>query len=81
MKALLAHKANVDARANAGQTAVLFAAANNQLECIKLLEAAGANLLRCYEKLVQHGILPRKELPLVKAWLGDLKEVNGRLAL
>jgi len=44
-------------------------------------EAAGANLLRCYEKLVQHGILPRKELPLVKAWLGDLKEVNGRLAL
>ena len=44
-------------------------------------EAAGGNLLRCYETLVRHGILPRKELPLVKAWLGDLKEATGRLAL
>ena len=44
-------------------------------------EAAGGNLLRCYEKLVRHGCLPRKELPLVKAWLKDLKEVTGRLAL
>ena len=44
-------------------------------------EAAGANLLRCYEKLVRHGILPREELPLVKAWLADLKKVTGRLAL
>jgi hypothetical protein len=39
-------------------------------------EAAGANLFRCYQKLVQHGIFPRQELPLVKAWLGDLKKVT-----
>jgi len=44
-------------------------------------EAAGGNLLRCYEKLVQHGLMPRKELPLVKAWLGDLKNVTGQLVL
>ena len=43
--------------------------------------AAGANLIRCYEKLVQHGILPHQELPLVKAWLGDLRNVTGRLTL
>jgi hypothetical protein len=44
-------------------------------------EATGSNLLRCYKKLVRHGILPREELPLVKAWLGDLKRVTGRLSL
>lgn len=44
-------------------------------------EAVGANLLRCYETLVQHGIMPRKELPLVKAWLDDLKKAAGGLAL
>jgi hypothetical protein len=44
-------------------------------------EAVGANLLRCYEKLVQHNILPPQELPLVKAWLGDLKKVTAGLTL
>jgi hypothetical protein len=62
--------------------------ANDQI--IQLLEdqpldaganAAGDNLLRCYETLVRHGILPREELPLVKAWLRDLKKVTGRLSL
>ncbi len=43
--------------------------------------AAGANLLRCYEALVRHGIMPRKELSLVKAWLGDLKKAGAGLAL
>jgi hypothetical protein len=45
------------------------------------VEAVGGNLLRCYENLVRHGILPREELPLVKAWVGDLKKVTGGLAL
>jgi hypothetical protein len=44
-------------------------------------EAVGANLLRCYEALIKRGILPQKERPLVKAWRGDLKQVNGGLAL
>ena len=45
------------------------------------VEAVGGNLLRCYEKLIQHGVMPRKELPLVKAWLGDLEKVTGQLVL
>jgi hypothetical protein len=62
--------------------------ANDQI--VRLLEAqslepgtemVGTNLLRCYGTLVQQGILPRKELPLVKAWLGDLKKAAGGLVL
>jgi len=44
-------------------------------------EAVGANLLRCYEALILHGILPQKERPLIKAWLADLKKVTGGLSL
>jgi hypothetical protein len=44
-------------------------------------EAVGSNLLRCYGALIKHGILPRKERPLIKAWLGDLQQVTGGLAL
>ena len=40
--------------------------------------AVPENLLRCYAALVQHRIFPRKELPLVKAWLRDLQEINRR---
>jgi len=36
------------------------------------VDTAATNLLRCYEALVHAGILPEKELPLVKAWLADL---------
>jgi hypothetical protein len=32
----------------------------------------GKNLLRCYEALVETELLPRKELDLLDAWLGDL---------
>ncbi len=45
------------------------------------VEAAGANLVRCYETLIRQGIFPRQELPLVKAWLADLKRVTGGLVL
>jgi hypothetical protein len=31
------------------------------------------NLLRCYEALVQAGILPRDELALVRTWLSDVE--------
>ena len=34
--------------------------------------AVGANLLQCYEHLVQCEIFPPQELPLVQAWLADL---------
>jgi len=62
--------------------------ANDQI--VRLLEqqplepgpqAVGTNLLRCYEALIKQGILPQKERPLVKAWLADLKQVTGGLAL
>lgn len=43
--------------------------------------AAGVNLLRCYEALVQHEIMPRKELALVKAWLADLRKIGRGLTL
>jgi len=59
-------------------------------EIVRLLEdqtlepepkAVGANLLKCYDALIKHGILPSKERPLVKAWLRDLKQVTGGLVL
>ena len=40
-------------------------------------EAVGANLLRCYDAMIQHGILPKTERLLVKAWLKDLKQVTA----
>ncbi len=33
-----------------------------------------ANLLTCYEKLVETGVFPAKELKLVEAWVGDLSQ-------
>jgi hypothetical protein len=44
-------------------------------------EAAGQNLVRCYEALVAQGIFPKKELPLVRAWLSDLKQAAKGLAV
>jgi hypothetical protein len=42
--------------------------------------ATAGNLLRCYEALVGRGIFPEVELPLVRAWLGDLKEIAAEPA-
>ena len=39
-------------------------------------DSVGENLFRCYEILVKNDILPRKELPLVKAWLSDLQKIK-----
>jgi hypothetical protein len=36
------------------------------------------NLLTCYEALVKTGIFPETELPLVKAWLTDLRKVASQ---
>jgi hypothetical protein len=44
-------------------------------------EAAGDNLIRCYEALVAQGIFPRKEMPLVRAWFKDLEAIARGLAL
>lgn len=38
-------------------------------------QAVGANLLQCYEALVQIGLFPQQELELVNAWLGDLESL------
>jgi hypothetical protein len=35
-------------------------------------EAIGKNLIACYQALVQAGIMPKKEMPLVKAWVNDV---------
>jgi len=54
------------------------------LEDVKLQAGPGAvgeNLLRCYEVLVAEGIFPKKELPLVRAWLRDLKAIGQGLEL
>jgi hypothetical protein len=37
-----------------------------------------ANLRRCYEALVAAGIFPPEELPLVDAWLADLRAIGSR---
>jgi hypothetical protein len=44
-------------------------------------EAAGENLIRCYEALVAQGVFPRKELPMVRAWFKDLDAVARGLVL
>ena len=33
----------------------------------------GKNLIACYNALVKAGIMPKKELPLVKAWVADVQ--------
>ncbi len=43
-----------------------------KIELTSGVEAAIANLLLCYEALVQHGFFPAKELDLVEAWIEDL---------
>lgn len=40
--------------------------------------AAGKNLMRCYERLCADGFIPRDELSLADAWLGDLSLALGR---
>ena len=37
------------------------------------VENLGPNLLACYESLVSAGIMEQREIPLVEAWLEDLK--------
>ncbi len=37
------------------------------------VEHLGANLLACYEELVRVGVMEPREIPLVEAWLDDLK--------
>jgi STELLO glycosyltransferases len=39
------------------------------------------NMRRCYETLVENGIFPAKELPLLKAWLADLKTIAAGTTL
>lgn len=36
--------------------------------------AVSGNMLRCYQALVDNDIFPNKELPLVEAWLSDVKK-------
>ena len=34
------------------------------------------NLIRCYEKLIELRLLGSEEMPLLHAWLSDLKNVS-----
>ena len=40
-------------------------------------DAIGENLVTCYESLVSIGLIGEKELPLLHAWLHDLKSLNS----
>jgi hypothetical protein len=35
------------------------------------------NLIRCYERLVDDGFLPREEIPLVRAWAHDVEQIRN----
>ncbi|MAS93002.1 MAG: hypothetical protein CMO55_07365 [Verrucomicrobiales bacterium] len=39
-------------------------------------DAVATNLYACYEELVKHDFFPEKELPLVSAWISDLKAIE-----
>jgi hypothetical protein len=43
--------------------------------------AVGSNMLRCYEMLVQAGVLPRHEIELIRSWLADLERIARGLEL
>jgi hypothetical protein len=38
---------------------------------------ASENLLSCYEELIRIGVMPKKEIPLLEAWVVDLSSVRG----
>ncbi len=53
-----------------------------QLERLPLLAGAdnlGSNLRRCYEKLVEMGLVGKEELPLLDCWLDDLVSIGGKV--
>jgi hypothetical protein len=41
-------------------------------------DAVADNLLRCYEALVESGVFPAEELPLVRDWVEDIRVATGR---
>jgi len=40
------------------------------------LDAVSTNLMKCYERLVQRGFFPTKELKLIRAWIKDLVRIR-----
>jgi len=51
-----------------------------RLEALKLeagTQNLGDNLIRCYEELVRLDLVGKEELPLVKAWVQDLADLNA----
>ena len=48
----------------------------NQLDLAPGKEAIPGNLLRCYQAMVEKKFIQAEELPLVKAWLHDLKTLG-----
>ena len=52
----------------------------NALEGLSIksgIDNLGLNLTICYEKLVELGIIDKKELSLIYAWLDDLEKVRA----
>jgi len=54
-----------------GNREIVRALARLQLEPGE--EGVGANVVRCYERLVADGFLPADEIPLVRAWVDDVQ--------
>ena len=48
----------------------------NQLDLAPGEEAIPSNLLRCYQAMVEKKFIQAEELPLVEAWLHDLKTLG-----
>ncbi len=51
----------------------------NALETLALksgVDNLGLNLITCYEKIVAIGMIEKKELPLVHAWIDDIEELS-----
>ncbi len=51
----------------------------NALETLALksgVDHLGLNLVTCYEKIVALGMIEKKELPLVNAWIDDLENIR-----
>jgi hypothetical protein len=40
-------------------------------------ENIGINLITCYEALISIGVIGKEELPIVKAWVNDMKHARG----
>jgi hypothetical protein len=41
------------------------------------LECVTENVVRCYERLIQDGFMPKEEMPLVRGWARDIEHIRA----